>query len=1083
MGDKGHIIRKLGKWLLYISVFFTGLLFIILTVLFFLPRALSTERFRVFLEGKATEAIHRNIHIEKMTWRWSEGIVMRGIDMKDDPSFSSQSLLSIGEITLVMHVKELLKGRIALFFQCDDLHAHIIRDKEGATNLQRLVSELGESRSTKKSSVDKPFILPLDLQGTVAFRTISLYVEDQSQGKVIEAKNSSFTLTVPSLLTKPIDVELMAELSVDGQDLPPVHFATSIRDIFNAEGLMNIQNAVITSKGSLLGINMAVNGSLREEGVESKINIDAGSLMETCKALLPPDIAATDIGGDFELLCHAIGDPSHQLSFETSLTGAGLSGSGGLLKEKTLGPVDFTLHTQGSFHQNEGRVSIDELTLCMPELYVKIGGNTLHIEDMNLLLSYLRASLKHCALSEASLQGSLRINQMRIEGPNNLMIEKLQMPAVAIKAAFHGKEELLVTLDELSLGASSVLLEHPELGAFKTGVEATTRIEQIKISNENRIDITGIETSVAFDKFLEIHMEAGAENLAITHMDTKGSIIVTVPELIEHLPFSLKDTITHRARVDGTVRVGWNMRGRLPRDAEVEKLKSFSTLTSFDNGMEFLEAFEVGISLKDIAVDMPLSAHDSIKVSGISTDKPVMVVLEGGGVKRATIEGDIGVRSIEQVPSFQGLKKPLKGSIYFSILQDSLKEMKISERIRIDQLQLEQSAHVTLSGIDRVLHRRLDMPLPLLLTLLRGEVHGECSIGEGADLAALSDGINLKGHLNAGLDVTLLSGRNIGARCWVDSSDMDVEIRELLKAHKLQLSMNFDKRYEIIHGKGEEDESALSAHLLSEVVLQPATGEVTSPAGKEQIASRLVSDMEGQLRKRRSLSCASVHINAEPIPLLFNNIMLDVRLDRGLPIMDHFQIDVLGGTLVSSLSLSREGEEFFIRLKGLFSGVDASRLFPGVIHNIPSEETEISGQLSLITPLSAQFRTLLAEMELVMEITHIGSRTLERILYAMDPYEGNEIIVKQRKLLRTGTPRWIKLDMKRGSLLVAGEVAVSGISIPLPQVDVNAAHLPGINKFQPSLSFLDRVHQGLNILSSDILEIDDQGRVRFHVLP
>ena len=66
---------------------------------------------------------------------------------------------------------------------------------------------------------------------------------------------------------------------------------------------------------------------------------------------------------------------------------------------------------------------------------------------------------------------------------------------------------------------------------------------------------------------------------------------------------------------------------------------------------------------------------------------------------------------------------------------------------------------------------------------------------------------------------------------------------------------------------------------------------------------------------------------------------------------------------------------------------------------------------------------------------------------------------------------------------VAGEVAVGGVSIALPQVEVNAAHLPGMRRFQPHLSFLESVQEGLAVLSSDILEIDNQGRIRFRALP
>jgi translocation and assembly module TamB len=146
-----------------------------------------------------------------------------------------------------------------------------------------------------------------------------------------------------------------------------------------------------------------------------------------------------------------------------------------------------------------------------------------------------------------------------------------------------------------------------------------------------------------------------------------------------------------------------------------------------------------------------------------------------------------------------------------------------------------------------------------------------------------------------------------------------------------------------------------------------------------------------------------------------------------------------------SLSIKRRNGAFFADFRSAFSGLNAQRLIPGPSSDKWDEGAEVSGMLSVGLPLSTSIDRLLQDMEFELEITRIGTRALERMLYALDPYENNESIVRQRKLLRMGSVRWVTAGLKDGMLSASGQVEVKGVKLELPRLErLNVASLPGL---------------------------------------
>ncbi|HKI49800.1 MAG TPA: hypothetical protein VKA69_10770, partial [Desulfobacteria bacterium] len=130
--------------------------------------------------------------------------------------------------------------------------------------------------------------------------------------------------------------------------------------------------------------------------------------------------------------------------------------------------------------------------------------------------------------------------------------------------------------------------------------------------------------------------------------------------------------------------------------------------------------------------------------------------------------------------------------------------------------------------------------------------------------------------------------------------------------------------------------------------------------------------------------------------------------------------------------------------------------------------------------MTANAENVMGNLDAVFRLTHIGARTLERLLYAMDPHENNESIVGQRALLRRGTPRWIEVTVRNGSLSLTGEVSVGGTRINLPAIKrLNMASLPIQKQLQTLVGRLVPLLKGLKILSAKTLLVDQDGAIHF----
>ena len=706
-------------------------------------------------------------------------------------------------------------------------------------------------------------------------------------------------------------------------------------------------------------------------------------------------------------------------------------------------------------------------------------GHKMGLEKMNIPLVNIAAS--DIELSPKALFGvSTKIMLQESVEMEGITMPYASLPEMchSLRAAFYldkgplaaiNVEELLVTGPFLSVEG---ILDNP----IETGIDLDVQIADLQLKDLKplRADIEKVSSSLDIDKLLHANLEVSAYELGSESLDITGQAKLIVGNLEPLIPAN----ILSKVDLEGTIDVGYELHGRLPTNDEISKLTSNEReLTEILRQNEFLKDFRVTVSLKDLGLNMPLGDDSILRVSQIQSDDPLQLILENG-LKNGRADGKLIVH-IEDLPALGRLEKPIILSLAFSFDQQDLKSLNISESITTDFLGVNQSASIFMDNMDQFLAAGLHDPLPLILKKLDGFVTGNLRAKPGTDLDLYTTVLSLEGLIEAGAELFLEGGSNIKLRTWLESTGIDADLESAIKVANLESHMSMEKSYALVLQDGINPQEKSGQSFLSSRVLNPESGQEFFTNGWKSASQRIKDDLRGRLAPQRSISFDSARFLTGPLPLEIQNHEMELSFVRGLPRIDYFQMDLMGGTVAGTLSLSKDRETFLIRADCSLSGLNASRLLPDVIQGISGEEAELSGSLSLSFPMYTNARRLLQDLNMDVTLTHIGSRTLERLLYALDPYESNETIVNQRKLLRLGSPRWIRLVIENGALSLSGQVQVKGISMDLPRIErINLADLPLQGRLEPVLSSMGLIIELLEIISSDSIYIGDDGIIR-----
>jgi hypothetical protein len=256
----------------------------------------------------------------------------------------------------------------------------------------------------------------------------------------------------------------------------------------------------------------------------------------------------------------------------------------------------------------------------------------------------------------------------------------------------------------------------------------------------------------------------------------------------------------------------------------------------------------------------------------------------------------------------------------------------------------------------------------------------------------------------------------------------------------------------------------------------PAT---TANPGAAGIIGRIHDDLRGDVRGTRSFSIRRLTTRAAGVPLVITALEGDLLFNQENIGLSFFQADLLGGTILARALFDLKPAVPVIAAASSFSNLDITYLLPKDAKNRQTDQdAEITGEMNLTAPLTPEQRELFEQLRLALNIRKIGSNTLERALFSLDPYERNEQLVAQRKMLRLGRLKGLRATAVDGAFSMEGEAVIKGVAVQLPNVDrVRISELPQRQELVKNREKIMALRGFLDLVRADTLVVGPKGEL------
>ena len=352
----------------------------------------------------------------------------------------------------------------------------------------------------------------------------------------------------------------------------------------------------------------------------------------------------------------------------------------------------------------------------------------------------------------------------------------------------------------------------------------------------------------------------------------------------------------------------------------------------------------------------------------------------------------------------------------------------------------------------------------------------DCRALKALGLPVLSEA-DLDGYVSAGVAFALIPDQSIDGGITLTINDMNLTIPKKISVEKTNVNIDLSKSY-LIQSANKVLPISASTGLSANVINSAWQSSLFT---QNSDIYRHIRQLHERMNPKPAISFQKADILAAPFPLIIDESMVMLNLNNGLPNLDYFQFNLLGGTINGSITLLydksdeplQKKNQFNVSTALTFSGINFAQFFPEAFSRDDYSKANISGSLYADFPVTDQLQTLLEDAAITVAFTHIGSSALERLLYSLDPYESNEAIVAQRRLLKSGSPKQIRLDIKDGFFSLCGKVSIKGFEISMPAIRrLNIAQVPGLERFGEKLSALTPVIKILQKISAEHIVIN-----------
>ena len=660
-----------------------------------------------------------------------------------------------------------------------------------------------------------------------------------------------------------------------------------------------------------------------------------------------------------------------------------------------------------------------------------------------------------------------RLNVDRIAFANLAQVNDLSQ-SIKIKAHIDPNKKITGSLDHLDVNSQKVRILKEGIAPIDTGMDIHLALDKffVKDLDPLNLDIKNFIAHLLAEDALSIALTASAVDTAKTSFKADIRMDADLNTLVKKIPPKLLAGISGA----GDLSIALNAEGRRPVAKETDALKKME----FAKNLSFIDYFRLDAGLDNGALKISRPDNQAIKIDSL-TGRPLLKYELKGDTGKGKLDSDIRAGAVTGLPGI-GSDAPISGRLSISADHEYTAMLDLNQSFSIAPAGIEETIHVTLDGLDRIITQDPMPKLPLWISKAGADISArivipDCRMLSDFGIAGLSE-TGIDGMAAAGVKFQVMPGKSVVGSISLTGSDMNFALPKKVSVENINADFDFSKSYDIVFAKQPAPISENPG--LSFTVFE--SGAPSFPADQNTDIYRHIRQRYERMNPNPALSFSKADVMVGPFPLVIGESMVMLNLNNGLPNLDYFQFDLLGGTINGSVSFSNTQKKLNVNTALTFSGINTAQIFPrSFSKEDDSSKADISGALYADFPLTDQLQPMLENTAVTLEFTRIGSRALERLLYALDPYENNEAIVNQRRFLKNGSPKNIRMEIKNGFLTLTGKVTIKGFDISLPSIRrLNIAQIPGLEKFEKKLSGLTPVIRILQTVSAKKIVVNKE---------
>ena len=688
-------------------------------------------------------------------------------------------------------------------------------------------------------------------------------------------------------------------------------------------------------------------------------------------------------------------------------------------------------------------------------------------------LDDLTADLRHFAAAPGTTTGfsgdvSLA-NQLTIDWvtlPDLLQVRDISQ-SLKLDTHLSSRDTIHSALNHLDVKARSISLLNQEWGHLDSGAAIHLAWEDLSVQQMAPLTLDMAKFIVRADaeNALTLSITANAKDTATTSADAEMRITADMGALAEKLP----DKILAGLAGTGNALLSVQVAGRRPNETEISALKT----KLLEGHLGFIDSLNVSLALDNSRVAIPRAEAVPIIVDEFSGHPVVSYTLEGAS-GQGKLTSNIAAGSVTGIPGMTA-DAPVAGTFSLAADHTYAASIDLNQSFTVQPAGIRQTIAAAVDHLDEIITKTPFPGLPVLIATLAADISAGLTVSDlgmlkQAGIPGLFD-IDLDGALSLGALFQLTPDQSATGRLLISANDLDLRLPETLLLETMNANIDFTKSY-AIRPIDQQASGVDNAGLSSRVFDLAAQGPDVL---RNNDVYRHIRYLHERMNPDPALSFEKADIAAAPFPLVIGESMLMLNLAEGLPDLDYFQFNLLGGTVNGSIALVKDSADFKANTALTFSGINFAQIFPRAFSKEDYSKADISGALYADFPLTDQLEELLEGADITIAFTRIGSRAMERLLYAIDPFENNEAIITQRRILKNGSPKNITLEIKDGFLTLTGSVAIKGIDIALPAIRrLNIARIPGLEKYEQHLSGMAPVLEILQKASAQRIVVDKQ---------